>query len=64
MGIIQVIYQFFYSTADESLFSLQDAFIGFGGVVIRERVRREAKWFVTSFRELIDELPVANGVHS
>ncbi|OQV16185.1 Phosphoserine phosphatase [Hypsibius exemplaris] len=37
-----------------------DAFIGFGGVVIRERVRREAKWFVTSFMELTDELTEAD----
>lgn len=41
-----------------------DAFIGFGGVVVRERVRREAKWFVTSFQELTDELPIQNGSHS
>lgn len=29
-----------------------DAFIGYGGVVARERVRREADWFVTDFDEL------------
>ncbi len=33
-----------------------DAFIGFGGNQIRERVKKEAKWFVTSFYELIEEL--------
>lgn len=41
-----------------------DAFIGFGGVVVRERVRREAKWFVHSFTELteiLEEDVVENG---
>ncbi|XP_055355881.1 phosphoserine phosphatase-like [Paramacrobiotus metropolitanus] len=38
-----------------------DAFIGFGGVVVRERVRREAKWFVNGFGELTDELPPVDG---
>ncbi|CAG0905527.1 unnamed protein product [Cyprideis torosa] len=32
-----------------------DAFIGFGGCVVREKVRAEAGWFVHSFQELIDE---------
>lgn len=36
---------------------IQDAFIGFGGNQIRDRVKRESKWFVMSFKELIDELP-------
>lgn len=33
-----------------------DAFIGFGGNQVREKVRMGAKWYVTSFQELIDEL--------
>lgn len=33
-----------------------DAFIGFGGNQIRERVKKEAKWFATSFYDLIEEL--------
>ncbi|GFG31647.1 hypothetical protein Cfor_09469 [Coptotermes formosanus] len=33
-----------------------DAFIGYGGNVIREEVKSKAKWFVTDFRELIDAL--------
>lgn len=33
-----------------------DAFIGFGGNQIRETVRRNADWFVYSFKELISEL--------
>ncbi|XP_065335814.1 phosphoserine phosphatase [Cloeon dipterum] len=33
-----------------------DAFIGFGGNVIREEVRAKAKWYVTDFQELIDAL--------
>ncbi|KAB0799978.1 hypothetical protein PPYR_07858 [Photinus pyralis] len=31
-----------------------DAFIGFGGVVIREAVKDKAKWYILEFRELID----------
>ncbi|KAK5644236.1 hypothetical protein RI129_008081 [Pyrocoelia pectoralis] len=31
-----------------------DAFIGFGGVVVREAVRDKAKWYVKEFRELIE----------
>lgn len=34
----------------------QDTFIGFGGNVVREKVRDGAPWFVYSFQELIDEL--------
>ncbi|XP_028400499.1 LOW QUALITY PROTEIN: phosphoserine phosphatase-like [Dendronephthya gigantea] len=37
-----------------------DAFIGFGGNVIREKVRENSPWFVTSFQELLDELKVTN----
>ena len=35
---------------------LQDAFIGFGGNVVRSRVKEGALWFVMSFQELIDAL--------
>ena len=37
-----------------------DGFIGFGGNVIREKVRDHSPWFVTSFQELLDELKVSN----
>jgi phosphoserine phosphatase len=33
-----------------------DAFIGFGGIVIREAVRARSGWFVTSFHELVQAL--------
>ena len=33
-----------------------DAFIGFGGVVVREKVRDGADWFVTDLSELLDVL--------
>ncbi|XP_020380200.1 phosphoserine phosphatase isoform X1 [Rhincodon typus] len=33
-----------------------DAFIGFGGNVVRQQVKEKAKWFVTSFKEIIEEL--------
>jgi phosphoserine phosphatase len=33
-----------------------DGFIGFGGNIIREKVRDNAPWFVTSIYQLIDEL--------
>jgi phosphoserine phosphatase len=33
-----------------------DGFIGFGGNVVREKVRDGAAWFVNSFYQLIDEL--------
>ncbi|XP_045516569.1 phosphoserine phosphatase isoform X1 [Pieris brassicae] len=35
-----------------------DAFIGFGGNVVREEVQKRAPWFVTSFQELTDALIV------
>jgi phosphoserine phosphatase len=35
---------------------LQDAFIGFGGNQVRDKVRREADWFVTDFQDLTNEL--------
>jgi len=30
-----------------------DAFIGFGGIAVRERVKNEADWFVTDFQDVI-----------
>ncbi|XP_059829150.1 phosphoserine phosphatase [Hypanus sabinus] len=33
-----------------------DAFIGFGGNVVRQQVKEKAKWFVTSFQEITAEL--------
>uniref|UniRef100_A0A1B6I462 Phosphoserine phosphatase n=2 Tax=Homalodisca liturata TaxID=320908 RepID=A0A1B6I462_9HEMI len=33
-----------------------DAFIGYGGNVIREEVKNRSKWYVTDFQELIDVL--------
>lgn len=33
-----------------------DAFIGFGGNVVREKVQTKAKWYVTDFEELISTL--------
>ena len=33
-----------------------DAFIGFGGVAVREKVRLGADWFVTDFGELLEAL--------
>lgn len=33
-----------------------DAFIGFGGNVVREAVKKQSSWFVTSFYHLISEL--------
>lgn len=35
---------------------LQDAFIGFGGNVVRESVRSKAKWYIYSFEELVQAL--------
>ena len=37
-------------------FPLQDAFIGFGGNVVREKVEANAAWYVYHMQELIDEL--------
>ncbi|KAL3852111.1 hypothetical protein ACJMK2_015794 [Sinanodonta woodiana] len=37
-----------------------DAFIGFGGNVIRSSVKEKAAWFVMSFQELISELDKAS----
>lgn len=33
-----------------------DAFIGFGGNVVREEVKSRSKWYVESFQELIDAM--------
>lgn len=33
-----------------------DAFIGYGGNVIREVVKKNSKWFVTDFNEILDVL--------
>nr|XP_014347176.1 PREDICTED: phosphoserine phosphatase isoform X2 [Latimeria chalumnae]XP_014347181.1 PREDICTED: phosphoserine phosphatase isoform X2 [Latimeria chalumnae] len=33
-----------------------DAFIGFGGNVIRQQVQEKAAWYITSFNELLKEL--------
>ncbi|RWS07699.1 phosphoserine phosphatase-like protein [Dinothrombium tinctorium] len=41
---------------DLEAFPPADAFIGFGGNQIRNKVKDEAKWFVLSFYDLIEEL--------
>ena len=33
-----------------------DAFIGFGGIAVREKVKAGADWFVLSFQDMIDVL--------
>jgi phosphoserine phosphatase len=33
------------------------AFIGYGGVVVREKIQQGADWFITSFDEILDVLP-------
>lgn len=43
-------------TTDLEAYPSADAFIGFGANVIRSRVKKEAQWFVTSFKELSDAL--------
>ena len=35
---------------------IKDGFIGFGGNVVREKVKKHSDWFVNSFEELIAEL--------
>ena len=37
-------------------FKPQDTFIGFGGNVVREKVKNNAPWFIYSFQDLIDAL--------
>lgn len=34
----------------------QDAFIGFGGNVVREKVKEGAAWYIYTMQDLIDEL--------
>ena len=44
-----------------------DAFLGFGGVAVREKVQAGADWFVTDFRDVIDvlnEVDVAGAWHA
>jgi len=33
-----------------------DAFIGFGGNIVREKVKQNSKWFIYSFQELIEHI--------
>ncbi|EHH52116.1 Phosphoserine phosphatase [Macaca fascicularis] len=40
----------------EDAVSEMDAFIGFGGNVIRQQVKDNAKWYITDFVELVGEL--------
>jgi phosphoserine phosphatase len=41
-----------------------DGFIGYGGIVVREKVKAGADWFVTDFTELIAALDVPGGSRS
>ena len=38
-------------------------FIGFGGNVVREKVKSQAPWFVTDFKELLKELQTLHPVN-
>ena len=38
-------------------------FIGFGGNVVREKVRMQAPWFITDFKELLQELQPSHAVN-
>jgi len=50
---------------DLETYPTADTFIGFGGNVVREKVKLQAPWFVTDFRELLQELQTSqNGVIS
>lgn len=40
----------------ETFPSAADTFIGFGGNVVREKVKAQAPWYVTDFKELLKEL--------
>ena len=42
----------------------QDAFIGYGGNVVREKVKNKASWFVTDFQELISALQTSTNSSS
>lgn len=48
---------------DLETFPTADMFIGFGGNVIREKVKSQAPWFVTSFQELLQELQPRHSVN-
>ncbi|ESN99946.1 hypothetical protein HELRODRAFT_192663 [Helobdella robusta] len=41
---------------DAKVCPVADAFVGYGGVVIRQKVKKLAGWFVTDFQQLIDEM--------
>ena len=41
---------------DYEAFPPADLFIGFGGNVMRQKVRELSPWYVTSFKELLDSL--------
>ncbi|ESN99947.1 hypothetical protein HELRODRAFT_83507 [Helobdella robusta] len=41
---------------DAKVCPVADAFVGYGGVVIRQKVKELAGWFVTDFQQLIDEM--------
>lgn len=40
-----------------------DAFIGFGGNVVREAVKKQSKWFITSFHQLIGEFTIKQDIN-
>lgn len=42
---------------DARLHGPAKAFIGYGGVSVREKVKNNADWFITSFQEVLDVLP-------
>ena len=42
---------------DARLHGPANAFIGYGGVSVREKVKSNADWFITSFQEVLDVLP-------
>ena len=33
-----------------------DAFIGYGGVIVRDNIKKKADWFVTDFADLVGAL--------
>ncbi|CAH3013746.1 unnamed protein product [Porites evermanni] len=48
---------------DLETYPTADMFIGFGGNVVREKVRMQAPWFVTDFKELLQELQPSHAVN-
>ncbi len=36
--------------------NLKNAFIGFGGNVVREKVKKNSAWYATNFQQLIHEI--------